>query len=109
MDYDSENSDDYAQYSDEILLENAEDSQLKSIGIFKNYISKEPEFCGIHSISSFEILEFFRNPLISGSKKHLTHYQYELFNELGNIITGRTYPMEYYNSVFEKIYNRIYV
>tara|TARA_Y100000992_G_scaffold64958_1_gene40043 strand:+ start:1287 stop:1616 length:330 start_codon:yes stop_codon:yes gene_type:complete len=108
MDYDSENCDDYAEIPDEILYELKENSDLKSVSLFKDYISKEPEFYGIHNISSFELLNMLKTPKNSRSKKQITNYQYELFDDLGTTIFGRSYPIEYYNRVFEKIYKKIY-
>ena len=108
-DYDIETFDDYAEFSNEILFELQENSQLKSISLFKDYIRKEPEFYGICNISSFELLEMFKNPKNKKAKKQITCYQYELFDDLGITIFGQSYPLEYYNRVFEKIYHRIYV
>jgi hypothetical protein len=108
-DYDIETSEDYAQFSNEILFELRENFLLKSISLFKYYIRKEPEFYGIHSISPFEILEMFKNPKNKKAKKQITEYQYELFDDLGITIFGQSYSLEYYNRVFEQIYDRIYV
>ena len=62
MDYDSDNSDTYADFSDEIFEELKENSQLNSIAKFKEHIAHEPEFYGIRNISSFELLEIFKSP-----------------------------------------------
>lgn len=109
MDYDSDCSDTYAELSDEIVAELKENSQLASISLFKESISKEPEFTGINNISSYEILTIFSNPKKTRAKSNLTVYQLELFKDICNEIFNSIYPDEYYNRVSEQIFSRIYV
>lgn len=109
MDYDSDCSDTYAEFSDEILAELKEESQLASISLFKKCISKEPEFTGINNISSYEILTIFSNPKKTRAKSSLTEYQLELFKDICNEIFDKIYTAEYYNRVSEQIFSRIYV
>ena len=74
MHYDSDCPDTYAELSDEIVTELGQNSQLASISLFKEYISKEPEFTGINNISSYKILTIFSNPKKTHAKSKLTEY-----------------------------------
>tara|TARA_B100001758_G_scaffold53652_2_gene44043 strand:- start:1791 stop:2141 length:351 start_codon:yes stop_codon:yes gene_type:complete len=109
MDYDSDCSETYAEFSDEILSELTENSQLESIFLFKESISNEPEFTGINNISSYEILTIFKNPKKTKAKSNLTQYQLELFKNICYEIFDNVYPDEYYNRVSEQIFSKIYV
>lgn len=111
MDYDSDNSDTYADFSDEIVGEFIENSQLNSIAKFKEHIAHEPEFYGIKNISSFELLEIFKSPSKSrGSKKYnISEYQHELFEDICGTIFSKTFNNVYYNAVANQIFNKIYV
>lgn len=109
MDYDSDCSDTYAEFSDEILGELKQDYQLASISLFKKYISKEPVFTGIDNISSYELLTIFANPKKTRATSKLTDSQLELFQDICNEIFDNIYPDEYYNRISEQIFSRIYV
>lgn len=111
MDYDSDNSDTYADFSDEIFEELKENSQFASIAKFKEHIAHEPEFYGIRNISSFELLEIFKSPSKTrGSKKYYpTEYQHELFEDICGTIFSKTFNNVYYNAVANQIFNKIYV
>ena len=106
MDYDSDFSDEQAEYTEEILKEFEENSEIKSVSLFKTYINKEPEFYSIHNISSSELLYMFKNPQRTTSNKKLTPYQYILFNDLLMEIFGTYQTLEYCNNVFNMIYNK---
>jgi len=111
MDYDSDNSETYADFSDEIIEELIENSQLISISKFKEHIAHEPEFYGIKNISSFELLEIFKSPTKStGSKKYyMSEYQHELFEDICSTIFSKTFNNVYYNAVANQIFKKIYV
>lgn len=109
MDYDSDCPDTYAELSDEIVAELGQNSKLTSISLFKESISKEPEFTGINNISSYELLTIFSNPKKTHAKSNLTGYQLELFQDICNEIFNKIYPDEYYNRVSEQIFSKIYV
>lgn len=109
MDYENDPLDEYAELSDKILAELKQDSQLVSISLFKETISKEPEFTGINDISSYEILTIFSSPKKSRAKSSLTYHQLELFQDICDEIFDRVYPDEYYNRVSEQILSRIYI
>lgn len=109
MDYDSDCSDTYAEFSDEIVAELKQNSQLVSISLFKECISKEPEFIGINNISSCDLLYILLNPKKTNAKIKISKYQLELFQDICNEIFDKIYPDEYYNRVSEQIFSRIYV
>jgi len=109
MDYDSDCSDTYVELSEEIFAELKQNSQLISISLFKDYISRESEFTGINNISSYEILTIFSTPKKTCATSNLTDYQLELFQDVCNEIFDKVYPDEYYNRVSEQIFSRIYV
>lgn len=109
MDYDSDTYDDYAEISDEIIEEIKEDSQLKSISLFKNYISHEPEFTGIGNISSYELLQIFLNPQKTKKNSCISNYQLDLLKDLTITLFDKTYSDEYYDSVCDNIFKKIYI
>tara|TARA_B100000035_G_C21032170_1_gene569036 strand:+ start:1929 stop:2264 length:336 start_codon:yes stop_codon:yes gene_type:complete len=111
MDYDSDSdtSDTYAEVSDEILEELKLESQLRSICIFKEWISREPEFIGINNISSQELLDILSCSNIKKSKKSLTEYQLKLFKDLSVCLFDEIYDDQYYNNVYYKICQKVYI
>ena len=110
MDYDSDVSDTYAEFSDEILAELKENSQLVSVSLFKELISKEPEFTGINNISSFELLGIFSCPNNYISyKSNLSRYQLSLFRDLCFTLFDKIYSDEYYNIISKNVFSRIYI
>lgn len=109
MDYDSDSSDTYAEYTDEIIKELKENSMLRSVYLFKEYISHEPEFSSINNISSYEILNMFLNPKKTKARNTLSKQQIDMFQDLTNSLFNETYPNEYYNRVAEQIINRLCV
>jgi hypothetical protein len=57
----NESNNDRAPFDEYTLFEIEHDNHLHVIHNFKKLISSEPEFCGIYSISSFKILDIFKN------------------------------------------------
>ena len=57
-----ENEDSVAPFDEYTTFEFDLDNKLNTVYNFKQLISKEPEFCGINSLSSFDILQVFQNP-----------------------------------------------
>ena len=109
MDYDSDVTDTYAEYADEIIKELKEDSMLRSVYLFKEYISHEPEFSSIHNISSHEILSMFLNPKKTKSRNSLSNHQIDAFQDLTSSLFNEIYIDEYYNRVAEQIISRVCV
>ena len=111
MDYDSDSFDTYAELSDEIIDELVENTQLESIFKFKNHISLEPEFYGINNISSFSILNILKNPKKTKLNRnfYVSEYQYELMEDICNVIFSKKFTREYYNMVANEIFKAIYV
>ena len=109
LDYDSDFSDDCAEFTEEILNEFKENYEIKTVYLFKQYIIKEPEFYSINNISSVELIDMFKNPKYTTSNRKLTYYQHDLFNDLSAVILGKYESIEYYNNVFNMIYDRLYI
>ena len=109
MDYDNELHEDYANISDEIIEEMRENSQLTSISLFKDYISREPEFTGIHYISSYELLQIFIKPKKSKPNGFISNYQLELLKDLTITLFNKIYSDQYYDCVCDQIFAKIYI
>ena len=111
MDYDSDTYDEYAEFSDEIIEEMKENSQLKSISLFKDYISREPEFTGIGYISSYDLLQIFQNPKKCKRKPKscISNYQLDLLKDLTSTLFGKIYSEKYYDTVCDQIFAKIYI
>ena len=117
MDYDSDTYDDYADFSDEMIQEMKENSQLKSISLFKDYICHEPEFTGIGYISSYDLLHIFQNPKKSKCKCKckckpkgcISNYQIDLLKDLTLTLFCKIYSDNYYDTVCDQIFAKIYV
>tara|TARA_Y100001963_G_C6760950_1_gene439447 strand:+ start:465 stop:794 length:330 start_codon:yes stop_codon:yes gene_type:complete len=109
MDYNSEDLDTRADITWEIFSKLKETSQLESVWLFKDYISKEPEFIGINAISSSKLLDILSNPKKIKSKIYLSEYQLELFRDLSLTLFNEIHADEYYNRVSEQIFLFIYV
>lgn len=111
MDYDSDASDTYAEFSNDIISELEENSQIESISKFKEYISHEPEFCGINNISSFDILHIIKNPRKTKFKRnfYISEYQCELLEDICMCVFSRKMDKFYYYTIANQIFSRIYV
>ena len=117
MDYDSGTYDDYAEISDEIIEEMEENSKLRSIFLFKEYISKEPEFTGIGYISSYDLLQIFQNPkkckckckCKCKPKSCISNYQLDLLKDLTMTLFNKIYSDQYYDTVCDHIFAKIYI
>ena len=111
MDYDSDTYDDYAEISGEIIKEMEENSKLKSISLFKEYISKEPEFTGIGYISSYDLLQILQNPKKCKFKPKscISNYQLDLLKDLTVTLFDKIYHDYYYDTVCDHIFAKIYI
>ena len=113
MDYDSDTYDEYVEFSVEIIEEMKEDSQLKSISLFKDYISREPEFTGIGYISSYDLLQIFQNPkkckCKCKPKSCISNYQLDLLKDLTSTLFDKIYSEKYYDTVCDQIFAKIYI
>ena len=111
MDYNSDTHDDYADFSDEIIEEIKENSQLKSLSLFKDYICHEPEFTGIGYISSYDLLQIFQNPKKCKCKHKscISNYQLDLLKDLTLTLFSKIYTDHYYDTVCDQIFSKIYI
>ena len=109
MDYDNDTNEDYADISDDIIEEVIQNSQLESISLFKDYISREPEFTGINYISSYDILQIFLNPKKCKKNGCISNYQLDLLRDLTMTLFDKTYSENYYDTVCDNIFSKIYI
>ena len=89
------------------------EGKLEMIYQFKKYIDKEPEFIGIHNISSYDLYCIFVNTTKSkyfGKKSYyLTDYQVEIFKNLYEYLELEKNDITILNTVVNKIMKKIYV
>jgi hypothetical protein len=99
-----------ALFDEYSLFEVEHDRQLGIIYNFKEYISREPEFCGIFSLSSYVILDAFNNSKNFSSKFDvLTKDQFVAFKSVYYDIY-KLYPEDtYLHKIGLNILNKIYV
>ena len=109
-----ENMDFRARLDEYSLYELEHDRQISVISDFKKDISKEPEFCGIFSLSSYEILSIFRDSKLNSVNANVNR---DVITEDQATIFKSTY-VELYNSrpvdnyihfIALKIISKIYV
>lgn len=98
-----------APFDDYSLFEIEHDRRLAIIYNFKQYISKEPEFCGIFSLSSYVILDaFYNSEKINTNVNILTKDQFVAFKsvyyEIYNMYPEDTYPHKIGLNLLNKIY-----
>ena len=104
-----ENADDVStELDEEILLELEENRKLSVITKFKEYISKEPEFCGINYISGFEILQILESNVFKRSKCLVSLEAMDAFDDMYKELYGTWLPYTFYtykiNTMFKKMY-----
>lgn len=103
-----------APFDDYSLFEIEHDRRLAIIYNFKQHISKEPEFCGIFSLSSYVILDAFYNSekinvKMSTNGNVLTKDQFVAFNAVYYEIYNM-YPEDtYLHKIGLNLLNKIYV
>ena len=89
------------------------DGRLEMIYQFKKYIEKEPEFIGIHNISSYDLYCIFistTKPKYFGKNSYyLTDDQVEIFKSLYQYLELEKNDIMILNTVTNKIMKRIYV
>ena len=111
---DSENdtvNESYAHFDEFTINEIEHDRKLRVIYNFKSIISKEAEFCGIYSLSSYVILRAFmdsKNVFVKFTNR-LTSVQLSIFKSVYFEIYN-TYPDDLYlDKVAFNISNKMYV
>ena len=107
-DYDENSDDNSYEIDEELLLELEENRKLNVITNFKQYISKEPEFCGINAISGFEIMKILENNTVKKCKISVSLEALDAFDDLYKELYGNGMSWGFYlykiNEVFKKIY-----
>jgi stalled ribosome rescue protein Dom34 len=104
-----EDNDFLGQVDDYIISEIEEDRKLEVVSKFKLAIAKEPEFCGIFSLSAYTILEAFRDSKsILLKNPQLTKEQFLIFKSVYYEIFNN-YPEDIYidkigYNLFDKMY-----
>jgi len=79
------------------LYEIDEDIKLRIVLSFKNTIAKEPEFCGIYSLSSYNILDAFENfDSVNLRHRRISDEQFKIFKST-------------YCEIYDKIPDELYI
>lgn len=98
-DYESDDDlDTRAEFTYDVLEEIKLDCIIKKIDLFKDLLSKEPEFYGINKICSGSIYEIMNNGKTL-KYNSLSEYQKDLFDDLYSSIYGIPGSLQLYNKV----------
>ena len=99
-----------ASFDEYSLFEIEHDRRLGIIYNFKQHISKEPEFCGIFSLSSYAILDaFYNSENVNVIVSILTREQFMAFKSVYYEIYN-LYPDDIYlHKIGLNLLNKIYV
>ena len=103
-----EEIDEVADYDTDTLEYMEEDRCIEIMDKFKKSIKKEPEFYGIDNISSIEILHLTYMNHVK-TKRILTEYQLDLFDNMFTSIHNYSSTESNYNFIARKIFTRIYI
>jgi hypothetical protein len=103
-------NDERASLDEYTILEIEKDRKLDIISSFKETISREPEFCGIFSLSSYDILTIFQNPndVILKNRK-LTLDQRRIISACYFKLNNETMDTTYIDKIGFYIIDKIYV
>ena len=107
-----ENMDFRARLDEYSLYELEHDRQISVISDFKKDISKEPEFCGIFSLSSYEILSIFRDSKLNSvivNRDVITEEQAAIFKSTYVELYNSRPVDNYIHFIALKIISKIYV
>lgn len=109
-DYDYSSDEEQSELNDEILAELEENRKLNVITNFKNFISKEPDFCGINYISGYNILTILEKDKIKPKlKTDVSLEVLDFFDELHIELFGYSNTTEFYTSKIADIKKHIYI
>ena len=110
--YDSDQHDEYADFSEDIIQEINYDKKIEIVNFYKKKLSNEPEFIGIKNICSGNILLFMEERIkskkLTRKDYKLNFEQYCIFNDMYselNLIGN----YDIFNIVTKKIFDKIYV
>lgn len=102
-DYESDDDlDTRAEFTDDILEEMKHDCIIKKIDLFKDIMSREPDFYGINKVCSGTIYEIM-NKGKTLKYNNLTEYQKDLFDDLYTSIYGIPGSLQLYNNVAKEL------
>lgn len=113
-DYDSEKDcNDYREFSLEILNEIEQNRKLSIIHFYKDKLYQEPEFTGIYSISSYDLLCLIENTNVASKLLNkdytLSNEQIVIFDNMYIELFNKKSDINIYDSVTKKIFSKIYV
>jgi hypothetical protein len=99
-----------APLDDYTIFETEQDRKLDIILSFKEIISREPEFCGIFSLSSYVILTIFQNSgdVILKNRK-LTLDQHRIINSCYFKLNNEPVNTDYINKIGFNLIDKMYV
>ena len=103
-------NDERASLDEYTILEIEKDRKLDIISSFKETISREPEFCGIFSLSSYDILTIFQNSggVILKNRK-LTLDQHRIINACYFKLNNEPVHTDYINKIGFNLIDKMYV
>lgn len=99
----------YAENDPEIIDLIEEERNWKVISNFKEFISKEPEFLGIHNLSSQTILNIIETSSSNVNKKEYPKWHIRFLTELINYVTNSPPNINLVKNVYDNIYDKMYV
>lgn len=99
----------YAENAPEIIELIEEERKWKAISNFKEFISKEPEFLGIHNLSSQTILNIIETSSSNVNKKEYPNWHIKFLTELINDVTNFPPNINLVKNVYDNIYDKMYV
>lgn len=99
----------YAEIDAEIIELIEEERKWEVISNFKEFISKEPEFLGIHNLSSQTILNIIETSTSNENKKEYPKWHVSFLAKLINDVTNFTPDINLVKNVYDNIYDKMYV
>jgi hypothetical protein len=99
----------YAENDPEIIELIEEERKWKVISNFKEFISKEPEFLGIHNLSSQTILNIIETSTSNVNKKEYPKWQIGFLTKLINEVTNILPDTNLVKNVYDNIYYNMYI
>lgn len=108
-DYDENCEDNIGEIDENILLELEQNRKLNILSRFKEYISKEPEFCGIKNVSEYKILDILENKNCKTVNLDISLESLDIFDDMYKEIYGISNNHNFYKSKISSIFNLIYV
>lgn len=103
-------NDERAPFDEYSIFEIEQDRKLKVISDFKNTIAKEPEFCGIFSLTPYDILRMFEDSrCVILKNRKLTSNQHAIIKKCYYTLFNKYPEDNYLDQIGFNIIDTIYV